>query len=193
MGKVLLETFVTCAVVLVLAGCGDDGEQPAASSPAVVTPVPSTAPVPSPTSGIHASPGAEATAGATATATAPSGTGTGGAEAGEDGNGGAGAGDENGVRQPVDVTITADRIRASVDKVAAFLPVRFAVHNTLGKELQVVIVQSGEGGSSVGRATVPAGGLEDVDVDGLQPGSIEVLSPDLDPDMTAIVAVVRGG
>jgi hypothetical protein len=32
-----------------------------------------------------------------------------------------------------------------------------------------------------------------VDVQGLPPGSLEVLSPDLNPDMTAIVRVERGG
>jgi hypothetical protein len=77
--------------------------------------------------------------------------------------------------------------------VAAFLPLRFMVHNTLGKELQVVVVQSGEDGAAVGRVSVPAGDSGTVDIPGLQPGSLEVLSPDLDPDMTAIVRVVRGG
>ena len=186
MGKVLLDAFATCAVVLVLAGCGGDDESPASSSPAVVTPVPSQDAVPTATAEIHASPSAEATP--TATATAPSGAGTGGAEAGGDEGG-----DEAGIRIPVDVTVSADRIRASTEEVAAFLPLRFTVRNTLDRELQVVVVQSGEGGGPVGRVTVGAGDMAGVDVDGLQPGSLEVLSPDLDPDMTAIVRVVRGG
>ena len=50
-----------------------------------------------------------------------------------------------------------------------------------------------EGGGAVGRASVPAGETAQIDVDGLKPGSLEVLSPDLDPDMTAIVRVEPGG
>jgi hypothetical protein len=171
-------------LALVLAGCGDDAEPAAQRTPAAVTPVPTTTPVPTAADGIHATPGATGTPTATATATAsPAGEGTGGAQ----------AGDEEGIRVPVDVTVSADRIRASVERVAAFLPVRFSVRNTLDREVGVVVVRSGEGGDAVGRATVGPGRRADIDVDGLQPGSLEILSPDLDPDMTAIVAVQRDG
>jgi hypothetical protein len=181
----ILDTTATCLVALVIAGCGGDSGEPASGgAPAAVTPVPSATVVPTATAEIHASPTTVATATPTATATAtPSGEGTGGAE----------AGDEEGVHVPVAVTVTADRIRASVEQVAAFLPLRFTVRNALDRELRVVVVRSGQGGGTLASVNVRAGGSAAVDVDGLEPGSLEVLSPDLDPDMTAIVRVEPGG
>jgi hypothetical protein len=180
----LLDTFATSLVVLAIAGCGGSPSKdtasartPAPTAAATATATPTAAPT------VTATPTPTATATATVTPTATSGAGTGGAQ----------AGDEEGIRVPVDVTVSADRIRAGIDHVAAFLPLRFTVHNTLDRELQVVIVQSGGDGSAVGRVSVPAGNAAAVDVQGLPPGSLEVLSPDLNPDMTAIVRVERGG
>ena len=192
MRKVVFEAIVTLSAGLALAGCGGDGGSATSADgpPAAVTPVPSGTPVPSPDDGIHATPTAVITA--TATATPSGGAGTGGAEAGDDDGGGAGGGDEGGIRVPVAVTVSPGRIRASEDRVAAFLPVRFTLRSRLDREVQVV-VRSGEGGGAAGRATLPAGGTATIDVDGLPPGSLEVLSPDIDPDMTAIVTVARGG
>ena len=178
----LLDTFATSLVVLAIAGCGGSPSKDTASAR---TPAPTAAATPTATP--TAAPTVTATPTPTATATvtpaATSGAGTGGAQ----------AGDEEGIRVPVDVTVSADRIRAGTDHVAAFLPLRFTVHNTLDRELQVVVVQSGGDGSAVGRVSVPAGKAAAVDVQGLPPGSLEVLSPDLNPDMTAIVRVERGG
>jgi hypothetical protein len=180
----LLDTVVTSFVVLAVAGCG--GDEPTASTR---TPAPTTTPVATVTATATAiatataSPAPTATVTATAAATATATPDTGGAE----------AGDEEGIRQPVDVSVSDSRISASVDHVAAFLPSRFTLTSGLSREVQVVVVRSGEGGGSAGRATLPAGGTATIDVDGLQPGSLEVLSPDLDPDMTAIVAVRGGG
>jgi hypothetical protein len=178
----LLDTVVTSFVVLAVAGCG--GDEPTASTR---TPAPTSTPVATvtatATATATASPAPTATATATAAATTTATPDTGGAE----------AGDEEGIRQPVDVIVSDNRISASVDHVAAFLPSRFTLTSGLPREVQVVVVRSGEGGGSAGRATLPGGGTATIDVDGLQPGSLEVLSPDLDPDMTAIVAVRRGG
>jgi hypothetical protein len=181
MRRSLLDTLATSLAVLALAGCGSSSparDVARARTPTpTVSPVPTASPTPDPT--VAATP----TPAPTASPTPASGEGTGGAQ----------AGDEEGIRVPVDVSVATDRIRASVDHVAAFLPLRFTARSSLAKEVQVVVVRSGEDGSAVGRATLPAGGTATIDVDGLPPGSLEVLSPDLDPDMTAIVRVVRGG
>jgi hypothetical protein len=179
----LLETFVTSAVALLIAGCGgSDAEDTAATSTPAGTPT-ATATA---TATATPTPTATTTATVSATATATS-TATG------EGTGGTEAGDEEGIAVPVDLTVSEDRIRASTDRVAAFLPLRFTVRSELRQEVQVVVVRSGEGGGPAGRVTLPAGQTATVDLDGLPPGSLEVLSPDLDPDMTAIVQVVRGG
>lgn len=182
-GFPLIATFAAVAA-LALAGCGGDGDT--TSAPTQATPVPTSTPIPTATD--QASGGdLELTPTPAATSTAPSGSGTGGAEAGEDEGG-----DEAGNRVPVAVTVGAARIRASKDVVPAFLALRFTVTSRLDRDVEVVVVQSGEGGSTVGRGTLPAGGSVDIDTDGLQPGSLEVLSPDLDPDMTAIVRIEPG-
>jgi hypothetical protein len=164
-----------------VAGCGGSDGEPAAkrTPPAQVTPVPSDALPPTPTPGIHEGDGTPTPApslrGATATAT-PSG----------------GGGDEAGNRVPVRVTVRRTRIRASDDVVPSFLALRFRVVNRLGRRLRVLVVRSGGGGGTVGRATLPARGHATIDVEGQRTGSLEVLSPDLDPDMTAIIAVQPG-
>jgi hypothetical protein len=102
------------------------------------------------------------------------------------------AGDEHPLRVGVRVTVSERRVRASRRVVPAFLKLRFRVSNRVGRALRVVVVRSGAGGATVGRATIAAGGTRAIDVEGSKPGSLEVLSPDLDPDNTAIVRVDPG-
>ena len=160
-----------------LAGCGGGGgERTAQRAPAKVTPVPTTsAPAPTPTAEIHTTPSPGVT---TATPTATPDT------------GGAQAGDEEGIQQAVEVRVSADRVAAPPTKVTAFLPVVLHVTNTLDKALTVVVMQAGDG-DPVARVDVDAGAEATGTVSGLQPGTAEVLSPDLDPDATTVLTVER--
>ena len=135
-----------------------------AAAPAQVTPVPTTdAPVPSPTAAIHASP--------TPTAT-------------EEG------GDEAGIRVPVTVEV-GSRITVRPAVVAAFLPLRLTVRNTLEEDVTVVVMRAD--GAPLARVDVPAGGTAQADVEGQKAGTAEILSPDLDPEATAILRIEPGG
>src|SRR5215213_7189110 len=108
---------------ILVTGCGGDDTAAVRTAPAEVTPVPSSdAPVPTPTAEIHASPTPTAT-------TTPD---TGGAQAGEE------EGDEEGIRVPVAVTVGAEAIEIKPEVVAAFLPLRLRVRNTLDRDVTVV-------------------------------------------------------
>ena len=170
---------------LALFGCGEDDR---ASAPVRVTPVPTEdAPVPSPTTEIHQSPTPDATAAPTPS---PASTAdTGGAESGED-TGGAGAGDETGIGIPLAVTIGTGRIRAEPEKVPAFLPLTMLIRNSLAKDVTLVLMLPD--GEAAARVEIPANGVRSERVKGLQPGTAELLSPDLDPDATAILTIKRG-
>jgi hypothetical protein len=170
-----------------IGGCGGSDEPASATrtQPARVTPIPTAgAPVPSPTAGIHASPTA------TATPTATTEADTGGAEAGED-TGGAAAGDESPIAFPVEVRVSEGRITAEPDTVPAFLPLRAHILNTLDREITVVVMLPD--GEAAARVDVAAKTGVPGKVKGLQPGTAEVLSPDMDPDATAILKIERGG
>ena len=135
-----------------------------AAAPAQVTPVPTTgAPVPSPTAAIHTSP--------TPTAT-------------EEG------GDEAGIRVPVAIEVGRE-ITVRPEVVAAFLPLGFTVRNTLDEDVTVVVMRAD--GAALARVEVPAGGTAEAEAEGQKAGTAEVLSPDLDPEATAILRIEPGG
>jgi hypothetical protein len=188
-GKIVLaiETFVAIGV---LAGCGGDGEPAASTTPAAQTA--------SPTATASTAPTATATATAppaetpTPTATPD----TGGADADEPDTGGTEAGeldqgDEAGIGTPVDVLVTPERIVVTPEVVPAFLPLELTVTNGLDRAIDIVVIQAGGDGQPVGRARVRPSEPTVIKVDGMQPGSGEVLSPDLDPDQTAFFDVQR--
>jgi hypothetical protein len=101
-------------------------------------------------------------------------------------------GDETPIGVPVRVRVTEGRTLASKRVVPAFLPLRFTVTNQIARAIEVVVIRSGAGGGPVGRASLKAGGRGVIRVKGLKPGSLEISSPDLDPDQTAIIAVKAG-
>src|SRR4051812_45472726 len=175
--------------VLALAGCGDGEKAASRTAPSEVTPVPTaSAAVPTATAEIHASPSPAATPTATATPE------TGGAEAGEGGGsetGGAGAGDEAGIDQSLQVLVTEDRVRLIPSQVTAFLPFRLRVRNLRRSATTVVLMLAD--GDRAARVQVEPGEGDDAKVKGLQPGTAEVLSPDLGPDASAKLTIKRGG
>ena len=165
--------------VVALAGCGGSDRASVQTARESVTPAPAAdTPTPAPT----------ATATATATATpAPAATATpntGGTA--PDGGGG----DEEGIHVPLGVDVSDDRIVATPDTVDAFLPLRVTVRSTASSEVTVVVMQAGDG-DVVARLEVAPGAVATADAKGLKPGTAEILSPDLDPDATAVVHVVR--
>ena len=166
--------IVLALLACAFGGCGGDDPAPARTAPVRVTPVPTAkAPPPSPTAEIHATdtPAPAATATATATATAE-------------------GGDEQGIRQAVQITVSAGRVQAEPATVTAFLPLAFRVRNTLPKPLTVVVMQAGDG-DVIARIEVDGGGEANELGAPLKPGTAEILSPDLDPDATAILKVER--
>jgi hypothetical protein len=173
-----MKLLLPLTAVALLAGCGGDDGEPAArrTPPAEVTPIPSDEAPPSPAPGIHEGDDTPTPAPSLRATPAPEDEG----------------GDEAGTRVPVRVRVGRTRIRASDDVVPSFFKLRFRIASRLDRRVRVVVVRSGAGGSTLGRVSVPAGGRATIDVEGQRTGSLEVLSPDLDPDMTAILAVQPG-
>jgi hypothetical protein len=174
--------------LLALAGCGGSETASVRTAPTEVTPVPTaSAPVPTPTAEIHASPTPVVTATPTETPE------TGGADADEDntGTGGAGAGDEEGISQSVQVLVSEDRVSLVPSRVTAFLPFRLRVSNQRRSATSVVLMLAD--GDAAARVSVKPGGVEEARVKGLQPGTAELLSPDLGPDASAKLTISRAG
>jgi hypothetical protein len=90
---------------------------------------------------------------------------------------------------PLDLVVDAGGIRAASPKVQAFFQVRVKVTNTLDREVNVVIMQ-GEAGAAA-RILAAAQTTTTATAEPLQPGSAEVLSPDLDPSATLTLEVER--
>jgi hypothetical protein len=162
---------------------------PTATAPATATVTPPTGPTGVPTDVPTVTPTPSQTP--TPTSTAQSG----GAEAGEQSGGiEAGepqAGDEDPIGVPLEVRVTAGRIFVQPKIAPAFLPLKVTVHSELDQDVAIVVIQAGGDGEPVGRGRLPAGGKTVIDIDGMQPGSGEILSPDLNPDMTAFFDVQR--
>jgi hypothetical protein len=104
------------------------------------------------------------------------------------------AGDEKPIGVPVRVLVTPTRIRVvGGATVPAFLPLRVTVTSRLPDAIEIHVIAAGGDGTVLGAGRVRGGGRVAFRVPGAQPGSLEILSPDLNPDRTAFVTVKRSG